>query len=65
MTFKEQILQGIPKQLPRLKLLDSNLNPAPKRKQMGSVCGWWGRGSFADPALQPMSLLDSQCRLGT
>ena len=37
MTFKEQILQGIPKQLPRLKLLDSNLNPAPKRKQILSL----------------------------
>jgi len=34
MTFKEQILQGIPQQLPELKSFDSSLNPAPKRKQI-------------------------------
>ena len=37
MTFKEDILQGIPKQLPSLKLLDSSINPAPKRKQILSL----------------------------
>jgi urocanate hydratase len=32
MTFKEQILQGIPDQLPELKAFDSSINHAPKRK---------------------------------
>ena len=34
MTFKEQILQGIPRKLPGSKSYDSSLNPAPKRKQI-------------------------------
>ncbi len=34
MNFKEQLLQGIPDQLPAKKLLDSNRNPAPKRKEI-------------------------------
>jgi len=37
MTFKEQILQGIPRKLPGSKSYDSSLNPAPKRKQILSV----------------------------
>ena len=34
MTFKEEILQGIPEKLPDRKSFDLNLNPAPKRKQI-------------------------------
>jgi len=34
MTFKEQILQGIPTKLPEPKSYDLSLNPAPKRKQI-------------------------------
>ena len=34
MTFKEQILQGIPTKLPGPKSYDLSLNPAPKRKQI-------------------------------
>lgn len=33
-TFKAQILQGIPTELPKLKLFDSRLNHAPKRKDI-------------------------------
>ncbi len=34
MTFEEQILQGIPEQLPPLKPYDPNINHAPKRKEI-------------------------------
>ena len=34
MTFKEQITQGIPNQLPPLKSYDSQINHAPKRKDI-------------------------------
>ena len=34
MTFKEQILQGIPDELPRLKSLDTSVSHAPKRKDI-------------------------------
>ncbi|MFC5045299.1 urocanate hydratase [Aquimarina hainanensis] len=34
MTFKEQILQGIPSELPQKKELDVTVNRAPKRKQI-------------------------------
>jgi len=34
MTFKEQILKGIPQELPSPNSCDSTLNPAPKRKQI-------------------------------
>ncbi len=34
MTFKEQILQGIPKKLPQKKVLDPTISRAPKRKQI-------------------------------
>ncbi|SDX36813.1 urocanate hydratase [Lutibacter oricola] len=34
MTFKKQIQQGIPSELPEIKLYDSNLNHAPKRKEI-------------------------------
>ena len=37
MTFKEKINQGIPKELPAPKSIDSKLNPAPKRKQILNV----------------------------
>ncbi len=37
MTFKEQILQGIPKILPPTKKLDSKISRAPKRKQILSI----------------------------
>ena len=37
MTFKEQIIQGIPKVLPPPKSIDSKLNPAPKRKQILNI----------------------------
>ena len=37
MTFKEQIIQGIPKELPRPKSIDDTLNPAPKRKQILNI----------------------------
>jgi urocanate hydratase len=37
MTFKEQILQGIPSQLPSKKEYDANSNHAPKRKDMLTV----------------------------
>ena len=32
MTFKEQILEGIPSQLPEIKPYDVSINHAPKRK---------------------------------
>ena len=32
MTFKEQILEGIPSQLPKAKPYDLSINHAPKRK---------------------------------
>ena len=32
MTFKEQILQGIPQELPQLKVYNTSINHAPKRK---------------------------------
>ena len=34
MTFKEEILEGIPSELPPYKAFDSNLNHAPKRKDI-------------------------------
>ena len=34
MTFKEQIIQGIPDQLPAIKTFDSKINRAPKRKDI-------------------------------
>lgn len=34
MTFKEQILQGIPENLPPIKPYDTSVNHAPKRKQI-------------------------------
>src|SRR5699024_10653492 len=34
MTFKEQILQGIPENLPSVKPYDTTVNHAPKRKQI-------------------------------
>ena len=34
MTFKEQILEGIPKVLPQAKPYDPNINHAPKRKEI-------------------------------
>ena len=34
MTFQEQILQGIPNQLPAIKPFESNINHAPKRKEI-------------------------------
>ena len=34
MTFKEQLLQGIPDELPKLKTFDATLNHAPKRKNI-------------------------------
>lgn len=37
MTFQEQILQGIPKELPESKSIDFKLNPAPSRKQILSL----------------------------
>ena len=37
MTFSEQILEGIPKILPRPKSYDSSINHAPKRKDILSV----------------------------
>ncbi len=37
MTFKEQILQGIPEMLPSKKIMDSKVSRAPKRKQILSV----------------------------
>ena len=37
MTFQEQILQGIPKELPESKSIDLKLNPAPSRKQILSI----------------------------
>ncbi|MBQ0733067.1 urocanate hydratase [Aquimarina celericrescens] len=37
MTFKEQILQGIPEILPSKKIMDSKVSRAPKRKQILSV----------------------------
>jgi urocanate hydratase len=37
MTFKEQILEGIPDQLPRPKSYDPNINHAPKRKDILST----------------------------
>ena len=32
MTFKEQILEGIPENLPAPKAFDASINHAPKRK---------------------------------
>ncbi|BAO74898.1 urocanate hydratase [Winogradskyella sp. PG-2] len=37
MTFKEQILEGIPNILPQPKLYDSSINHAPKRKEILST----------------------------
>lgn len=37
MNFKEQILQGIPKELPALKPYDTSINHAPKRKEILTV----------------------------
>jgi len=37
MNFKEQILQGIPKELPQKRAYDSGVNHAPKRKDILSV----------------------------
>ena len=37
MTFKEQILQGIPTELPQAKQYDSNINHAPKRKDILTI----------------------------
>ncbi len=37
MTFKEEILQGIPKQLPEVKAYDTEVNHAPKRKKILSA----------------------------
>ncbi len=34
MNFKEQILQGIPEELPAIKLYDSSVNHAPRRKDI-------------------------------
>ena len=34
MTFKEQVLQGIPDQLPEAKPYDASINRAPKRKKI-------------------------------
>ncbi len=37
LSFKEQILQGIPDELPDLKPYDANINHAPKRKEILSI----------------------------
>ncbi|WP_375238319.1 urocanate hydratase [Aurantibacter sp.] len=37
MTFKDQILQGIPQQLPKQKAYDTSINHAPKRKAILSA----------------------------
>ncbi|NRB60875.1 MAG: urocanate hydratase [Winogradskyella sp.] len=37
MSFKDQILQGIPNELPQPKVYDSNINHAPKRKDILSI----------------------------
>ena len=37
MTFKEQIIEGIPNQLPNPKSYDEYINHAPKRKDILSV----------------------------
>ena len=37
MTFKEQILQGIPSELPQKKHYDTSINHAPKRKAILSA----------------------------
>ena len=37
MTFKEQILQGIPTELPIIKIFDAKINRAPKRKDILSL----------------------------
>jgi len=34
MTFQEQIQQGIPNQLPQAKPYETNINHAPKRKEI-------------------------------
>ena len=34
MTFKEQILQGIPQELPEVKPYEASINHAPKRKEI-------------------------------
>ena len=34
MTFKEQILQGIPNELPPVKTYETQINHAPKRKEI-------------------------------
>ena len=34
MTFKEEIQQGIPSELPPFKAFDPNINHAPKRKEI-------------------------------
>ncbi|RZN74337.1 MAG: urocanate hydratase, partial [Winogradskyella sp.] len=36
-AFKEQILEGIPKQLPAAKLYDASINHAPFRKDILSI----------------------------
>ena len=33
-SFKDQILEGIPNELPQLKPYDENINHAPKRKEI-------------------------------
>lgn len=37
LSFKDQILQGIPNELPQPKVYDSNINHAPKRKDILSI----------------------------
>ena len=37
MTFKDQILEGIPDQLPQPKVYDESINHAPKRKEILSI----------------------------
>jgi urocanate hydratase len=37
MTFKEQVLEGIPQELPQAKTFDPNINHAPKRKDILSA----------------------------
>ncbi len=37
MTFKDQIIQGIPKELPPKKKRDSSISHAPKRKDILSL----------------------------
>lgn len=37
MTFKEEILQGIPSELPNVKPYETEINHAPKRKEILSA----------------------------